>query len=64
MQTEISPQQWTNRQYIFVAVLLLLGTVIAFGVVRFSNLRKVYSQPVVVTNPGAANHPDHRSSRR
>ena len=57
-------QKWTNKEYIFVAVLLLLGTLIAVGVLHFFHLQKVYSQPAVATKPSTASRPNHGRSGR
>ncbi len=64
MQMDGARQQWTNKEYIFVAVLLLLGTLIAVGVVHSFNLQKLYSQPAVATKPPTASRPNHGSSGR
>lgn len=56
-------QEMTNKQRIFVIVLLLLGTLIAFGVVRSFNLQNVYSQPVAATKPSHTNRSSHGSAR-
>jgi multisubunit Na+/H+ antiporter MnhG subunit len=56
-------QELTNKQRILVIVLLLLGTLIAFGVVRFLNLQNVYSQPAAATKPSHTNRSSHESVR-
>lgn len=55
-------QELTNKQRIFVIVLLLLGTLTAFGVVRFFNLQTVYSQPAAGTKPSHTKRPSHGSA--
>jgi hypothetical protein len=48
-------QKLTNRQRLFVGFLLLLGTLISFGVIRFSNLQSIRSTPTAATKPGNTN---------